>query len=256
MAHRKEVKTTKMKAAKTTAITPLEYGGLQGAIDHFNKELFESKLPDLFLVYQRRANSSGHYAPARYSARVGKDGKDELSLNPDDFISKTDEQVCQTLVHELVHHWQEHFGVQKPKQYSYHNKEWAAKMKAIGLQPSSTGMVGGNETGQRMSDYVIRGGPFTQSFARLAESGWKLNLESAHRPGKMKGPSDSKTPFSCPTCAAKIWGKPATDVYCGVCAGEIFIRAGVPAQLMKALEAARMRSADNEGAKVELAEAV
>ena len=33
----------------------------------------------------------------------------------------------------------------------YHNKEWAAKMKAIGLMPSNSGAVGGKETGQQMS---------------------------------------------------------------------------------------------------------
>ena len=38
-------------------------------------------------------------------------------------------------------------------------------------------------TGQRMSDYIIPGGPFTQAFAKLAAIGWCLNLQSAHRPG-------------------------------------------------------------------------
>jgi hypothetical protein len=39
-------------------------------------------------------------------------------------------------------------------------------MKAIGLQPSSTGMVGGKETGQHMSDYEIPGGPFSTAFSQ------------------------------------------------------------------------------------------
>ena len=59
-------------------------------------------------------------------------------------------------MHEMVHVWQHAHG--KPGARGYHNKEWAAKMKAIGLQPSSTGMVGGKETGQRMMDYIIPGG--------------------------------------------------------------------------------------------------
>ena len=44
-------------------------------------------------------------------------------------------------------------------------------MKAIGLQPSSTGMVGGKETGQHMSDYVIPGGPFETVYKKLAATG-------------------------------------------------------------------------------------
>jgi hypothetical protein len=36
------------------AITPIEYGGLQQAYDHFNATLFADKLPDVFITYQRR----------------------------------------------------------------------------------------------------------------------------------------------------------------------------------------------------------
>jgi hypothetical protein len=79
----------------------------------------------------------------------------------------------------MTHCWQEHFGAKKRKRYSYHDKEWAAKMKAIGLQPSISGMVGGKETGQQMSHYIIRGGPFIRSYDKLAATGWKLNLQSA-----------------------------------------------------------------------------
>jgi hypothetical protein len=61
---RKKVKATK-KSRKTKAvvpvaadepiaITPIEYGGLQEAYDHFNTELFGKSLPDVFITYQRR----------------------------------------------------------------------------------------------------------------------------------------------------------------------------------------------------------
>jgi hypothetical protein len=56
-------------------------------------------------------------------------------------------------------------------------------MKSIGLQPSSTGMVGGKETGQRMLDYVLPDAPFSSAFAELAAGGWRLNLQSTPRSG-------------------------------------------------------------------------
>jgi len=68
------------------AITPVEYGELQGAFDHFNKRLFEGKLPDVFITYQRKANSDGYFVPDRFDARLGKYNKGELALNPDRFI--------------------------------------------------------------------------------------------------------------------------------------------------------------------------
>ena len=114
----------------------------------------------------------------------------------------------------MAHVWQQAHG--KPSGRGYHNKEWAAKMKSIGLQPSSTGMVGGKETGQRMSDYIIPDGPFTKVFAKLAKGGWKLNLQSAHRPGK-KGGGESKSKFTCGECGQNAWGKPDLQVTCTIC---------------------------------------
>jgi hypothetical protein len=201
-------------AAQPVAITPIEYSGLQEAFDHFSGVLFEGALPDVFITYQRKAHSFGYFSPDRFSGRIGTFGKHELALNPDGFINQTDEQVCQTLVHEMVHVWQHAFG--KPSARGYHNKEWAAKMKAIGLQPSSTGMVGGKETGQKMKDYIIPDGSFTKAFAKLAATGWRLNLQSAHRPGA-KGGVNSKTKFTCAACGQNVWGKPDTEITCTPC---------------------------------------
>ena len=93
-------------------------------------------------------------------------------------------------------------------------------MKAIGLQPSNTGMVGGKETGQQMSHYIIPGGPFAKAFAKLAATGWKLNLQSAHRPGA-KGGTNSKTKFTCPACGQNAWGKPDLAIICKPCGADM-----------------------------------
>jgi SprT-like family len=203
------------KSYHRDAITPVEYSGLQDAYDHFNAELFGGSLPDVFITYQRKAHSHGYFAPDRFSGRVDDEsGRHELALNPDSFINQTDQQVCQTLNHEMAHVWQHVEGA--PSARGYHNKEWAAKMRSIGIQPSSTGMVGGKETGQRMSDYIIPNGPFTKAFAKLAAKGWKLNLQSAHRPGQ-KGGVNSKTKFSCADCGQNAWGKPDLAIICEPC---------------------------------------
>jgi hypothetical protein len=200
---------------KYPRITLLEYGGLQSAYDHFNAELFDGALPDCFITYQRKANSAGYFAPDRFSDRVGTLDEHELALNPDGFVGQTDEQVCSSLVHEMHHVWQHHCG--KPGAGGYHNREWAAKMKENGLQPSSTGAVGGKETGQHMSDYIIPGGRFAATFARLAATGWKLNLESARRHGKAAPPNKNKAKFMCPNCGQTSWGKPNLEIDCRPC---------------------------------------
>jgi hypothetical protein len=117
----------------------------------------------------------------------------------------------------MVHVWQHTRG--QPSKLNYHNKEWAAKMKSIGLQPSSTGAVGGKETGQQVTHYVVPDGPFAKAFATfVAATGWRLNLQSAHRPGP-KGRANSKTKFTFSTCGQNAWSKPdlaITFTPCGI----------------------------------------
>jgi hypothetical protein len=201
-------------ADQAVALTPVEYTGLQAAYDHFNAALFDRGLPDVFITYQRKANSHGYFSPDRFSGRVEKFGRHELALNPDAFIGHTDEQILQTLVHEMTHVWQHQRGT-APKS-NYHDKEWSAKMKSIGLMPSSTGMPGGKETGARMSDYILPNGAFTHAYAKLAANGWRLNLQSAPRLAP-KGTPTSKTKFTCKSCGQNAWGKPDLDINCRPC---------------------------------------
>ena len=245
----KKFKSYDQSADKPLAITPIEYGGLQEAYDHFNIELFDGKLPDVFITYQRRANSAGYFSPDRFSGRVGKFGRHELALNPDGFIGQTDKQICQTLDHEMHHVWQAHCGT--PSSHSYHNKEWAAKMKANGLQPSSTGMVGGKETGQHMSDYIIPGGRFERAFEKLAATGWGLNLQSAHWPGP-KGGKDSKTPFQCRKCGQNAWGRPDLAITCTPCLVRKLDDAGIDLGIIKGLQLQdkRLMSGETPGVPV------
>jgi predicted SprT family Zn-dependent metalloprotease/predicted RNA-binding Zn-ribbon protein involved in translation (DUF1610 family) len=200
-----------------SAITPVEYGSLQQAFERFNKELFDSQLPDCFIVYSRRSHSGGHFAPNRFSGRDTNFAKHEVSLNPDGFIGKSDEYICSILVHEMTHCWQEHCSDKKRKRYSYHDKEWAAKMKTIGLQPSNSGMVGGKETGVHMSHYILVGGPFQVTYQKLAATGWRLNLQSAAAAGKSAKPRTDKTTFTCPNCGWTLYGKADSEPGCGKC---------------------------------------
>jgi hypothetical protein len=215
---KKRRRSYELKDDQPTAITPIEYGGLQEAFEHFNKALFDGTLPDVFITYQRHAHSRGHFSADRFSGRVGEFGKHELALNPDHFLGRTDEQITSTLTHEMVHVWQHVLG--KPAARGYHNKEWAAKMKAVGLQPSNTGAVGGKETGQQMSHYIIPDGAFAKTFAALAATGWRLNLQSAHRSGA-KGGANSKTKFTCPACGQNAWGKPDLAITCKPCGADM-----------------------------------
>ncbi|MCC6877376.1 MAG: hypothetical protein IT378_23930 [Sandaracinaceae bacterium] len=130
--------------------------------------------------------------------------------------------VASTLVHEMVHAWQHEHGT--PSRTGYHNHEWAAKMEAIGLMPSSTGAPGGARVGQRMSHYVIEDGPFARAFERMRPAAWfpwvwfpwvcaEVPEDEALR---RKRSVLSKTKYTCP-CGVNVWGKPGLHVVCAEC---------------------------------------
>ncbi len=210
MARKTSVERTKQAAAPTQA----EYSGFQRAFDFFNAELFDGRLPNYLITLQRHANTRGYFAADKFSGRIAETTLHELALNPDHFTGRTDEQILSTLVHEMMHGWQLTFG--QSSRRGYHNREWAAAMKQVGLYPSSTGAVGGKETGQRVSHYVIPGGPFQSAYAKLDATGFKLNWQSSVRATQGKT-VNSKTKFTCPDCHQNAWGKPDLDISCNVC---------------------------------------
>jgi hypothetical protein len=161
------------ETVKGNAITPTEYKAFQQAYDFFNKQLFDKSLPPVLITLQRHAKMSGYFAPDRFTGRNGDNTTHEQSLNPDGFTGESDEWILSVLVHEMAHEWQQEYG-QLPTR-GYHDRQWAAKMKEIGLQPTSTGMADGKETGQHMSHLIVKKGPYTLGYAKLKASGVQLN---------------------------------------------------------------------------------
>ena len=107
-----------------------------------------------------------------------------LRSNPDSFAGRSDEMILSTLAHEMAHVWQQTHG--KPPRKSYHDRQWAGKMREIGLQPSSTGEPGGKETGQSVTHFIIPEGRYAKAYAKLAATGFQLHWQSvpAIRPAR------------------------------------------------------------------------
>ena len=130
------------------------------------------------------------------------------------FTGRSDKSILSTLVHEMVHVWQETHGT-RPRR-SYHDREWARKMKEIGLQPSTTGEPGGKETGQSVTHYILPGGRFADAYTELAASGFRINWQSVPFNGvERKRKTASKTRYTCPKCGTNAWAKPRTELICG-----------------------------------------
>jgi predicted SprT family Zn-dependent metalloprotease len=206
------------KPAKVIPITQAQYQAFQEAYDFFNKELFGGVLPHVLVTLQRKANTRGYFSPERFSGRNADTAAHELAMNPDTFNGRSDEEILSTLAHEMAHVWQQTHGT--PPRRSYHDREWAAKMKEIGLQPTDTGELGGKETGQRVTHYIIKGGPYAKAYATLKAKGLTLHWQSAPFSKEAKAKKSSKHKFTCPDCQQNAWAKPEAELICGACYAE------------------------------------
>ncbi len=232
--------------------TPDTYNEWQRAYDLFNELLFKGELPSCLITLQREKNTMGYFSFNRFANHQGMK-TDEIALNPAFFAVMGMREALSTLVHEMVHLWQYHFG--DPGRGRYHNKEWGSKMESIGLMPSHTGSPGGKKTGDRMNDYIIDGGIFERSINTLVEAGFELKWmdrvvvqpKNIHinRPLDnndimslaasigldqalaeaidvdftriMQPKQGNRSKYSCKTCDVNLWGKPGLNISCGEC---------------------------------------
>ena len=204
--------------------TKAEYTNLADAFNFFNYNLFENKLPDCLITLQRQSNSRGYFSPDRFSSRQDEGTIDEIAMNPDTFEDRSDTDILSTLVHEMTHVWQQHFG--RAPRSSYHDRQWAAEMLLVGLVPSSTGEPGGKMTGQRMTHYIQKGGKFQVFCAVFLDNTKGLAWNSAGGAGRGGAPAlprVSKQKFTCPQCEQNAWAKPTAKLACGECDCEMIM---------------------------------
>lgn len=180
---------------------------------HFNDKLFDGKLPEVILNFSRKSKAHGFFAPYRWEP-AGASSTDprvhEISLNPES-TRRDAVDVASTLVHEMVHHWQQVHG--KPSRSGYHNKEWAAKMREVGLVPVSYDQPG-KEVGQKVGHTVDPDGRFLATFKALPANAlpWTCSPESS---GGKSG-AKNKVKYEC-ACGLAVWGKPELNIMCGDC---------------------------------------
>lgn len=221
------------------AVTIQQFNTLEDLFSYYNTLLFDGELPACLVTLSHHRGSHGTFAPERWRDVQTQEKVHEITLNPDS-MSRPDKQWHSTLVHEMVHLWQEVYG--KPSRQCYHNKEWAAKMEAIGLMPSDTGAAGGKKTGQSMTHYIIERGLFDDAFENIgAQYLYSLKLpyqpsypmidfglpapkdpeeqdEETENEGKQKR-SGTRIKYSC-FCENNVWGKPDLRMICLECEQE------------------------------------
>ena len=203
------------------SITKQQYTTLDTAYTFYKKALFENNLPDCMIILNRKGkNNLGYFHPDRFIERSDSKKKSkasELSLNPDNFLGRSDIQILSTLVHEMVHVWQ-YVNECLPKN-GYHDKSFGKKMEEIGLMASNTGKPGGKKTGQQMDHYIIEKGKFETASKKFLSS--KSIKWMSYPIPPAQSVKKNKTKFTCPSCECNAWGKPELKLICGDCDEEM-----------------------------------
>jgi hypothetical protein len=195
---------------------------------YFNTALFGGALSHVILNFSRLARSLGFFAPERWR-NAGDQTTHEISLNPDHLTRKNAKDSASTLVHEMMHLWRHEQG--NPPRGGYHDTEWANRMEAIGLMPSSTAKPGGRRTGYKMSHYIIPGGAFERAFEAMPAEcqlpwtsgsdedavGGKGNDKAKKDKAKKDAARKVKLKYSCPSCELNVWGRAGLHLRCDDC---------------------------------------
>ncbi|MEO1660102.1 MAG: SprT-like domain-containing protein [Pseudomonadota bacterium] len=221
------VYTTETKLAPHEIPTRETYDALQNAYDHFNWALFENALPNCLITLQRKGRTYGYFGSQRFQRSDGTPC-DEIALNPIHFKTRSDIETLSTLAHEMVHLWQAHFG--SPGRGRYHNREWADKMKSIGLTPSNTGKPGGAELGDQMTHYILDGEVFDRAARELLDQGFALTWReeepqfvvrmrrrsSASSITQTKSKAGKRVKYCCMECGVNAWSRHGAVLFCGL----------------------------------------
>lgn len=202
--------------------TTAQFAAYQAMYDYFNRELFGGQLKPVILNFSRMNKTYGFFAPKRWGNESSKTITHEISLNPSHLALRSAIETVSTLVHEMVHCWQQEHG--KPGRGRYHNGQWASKMEASGLMPSTTGMPGGAKVGDRVSHYIMKDGLFEKRFKAMPPA-YLLPWSSADLEPEKKPRAASKLKYSCLTCEANAWGRPGLNIMCGDCEEQMEVEA-------------------------------
>lgn len=190
------------------------YADLHTAFDIFNAELFNNSLPAVLFTLTRKKNTLGYFWADRF--KVSEQSKHEIAINPSYFIESTPDDTAFTLLHEMVHLWQQVHGT--PSRSGYHNRQWAAKMKEVGLQPTASDGSGA-ETGQKMTHYPIEGGRAVEVLKLIMAAGYKRAI--IEKPLIKAKPKSTRHKYICETCKQKAYGSKNAYLLCGRCNSEM-----------------------------------
>jgi len=178
---------------------------------YFNAGLFDGTLPEVGFTVEKQKGSRAYFHANQFIMKSDGSQVHKISMGSGS-LERPDRDSMGTFVHEMAHRWQQVHG--KPGRGKYHNAEWAAKMRTLGLSPKSH-TTGDKGTGDRVTHEIVDGGPFDRRFVGWEQLGLTIGWhgQKATVTQQTVAKKRSKTKYTCPGCGANVWGKSGMYLY-------------------------------------------
>lgn len=200
------------KSAEADPTDPMKMSetiqSLETIFDMLNAIYFEGKLPRPVITVQTTPKAFGHCSTKKIWKAGENEGMYEINLGAE-FINRTKEETCATLLHEMVHlYCNENEIAETCQKGRYHNKTFKAECEARDLEVEYDRANGYSHTIP------------TEAFkAKLTEAGVDLTVRFARIMPKAKAKAERAKAhaYVCPLCGQTVRTTGDLSLICGVC---------------------------------------
>ena len=196
-------------------------GYLNKIFDLLNEEFFENTLSRPTITIQSTPKAYGHFS-LREDTWISKIGAThEINLGAGT-LSRPIEQICATLLHEMVHYYNYEQGIQDcSRGNTYHNKKFKAAAESRGLIVDHSEKYGWSHTSpsDALLGFVLRNDLTDILINRNEFTGFQMPGTGTHSgAGVIVPPKTSSTrKYICPCCGNSVRATKTVRIACLDC---------------------------------------
>lgn len=200
-------------------------GYLNKVFDLLNNEFFEGALSRPTITIQSTPKAYGHFTLSKdtWVSKLG--GTHEINIGAGT-LSRPIENVCATLLHEMVHYFNYENGIQDTSRGgTYHNKRFKTEAEARGLIVAHSEKYGWSHTSpsDELLDFVLMNGLTDILINRNEFSGFQITGTGTHS-GTFAAPPrkpSSTRKYICPCCGMSVRATRTVRIACMDCSEQM-----------------------------------
>ena len=202
-------------------------GYLNKVFDLLNREFFENALSRPTITIQSTPRAYGHFSLQEdtWVSKLG--GTHEINIGAGT-LARPIENVCATLLHEMVHYFNYEQGIQDcSRGNTYHNKRFKEAAEAHGLNVEHSDKYGWSHTSpsDALLDFVLENGLTDILINRNEYSGFQIGGTGVHS-GTGASPTartSSTRKYICPCCGNSVRATKTVNIGCLDCGVQMIL---------------------------------